>query len=330
MAFSNRLHRYLCSSSDEDDGDDDAGDAAAATTVAPPEPAPVVALPSGSSEAAMSAPRSNPAQLPPTAPRPASQPSVVDRPFHSTYRQWPTAARPPVLNPPAIHSPAQLPPTAPRPDPRPSVVDRPLCSTYRPSPTAARPPVDAATTRHRSEPYHLVRGTERVAPDQSPLDSIVCYTEDWRPYRVNLLKDRRWWEWDHGIIDLRALHRTKSTAIAGVQLTVAFEACQSVLRRHACEFKVGMARTLGGRWELYQSSSDTWTPTHLFIVLHVRGRHAVGFAEAGLIGMLYECGKYDEQLNVNNRNNDRGGSGPRHEHELDDWFYVYLATRSVS
>ena len=102
------------------------------------------------------------------------------------------------------------------------------------------------------------------------------------------------------------------------------------MRRYACEFKIGMARTLGSRWELYRSSSDTWTPSHLFIVLHVRGRDAVGFAEAGLIGMLHACGEYDDGLNINHRNTDRGGSGPRHECELDDWFWVYLATRSVS
>ena len=91
-----------------------------------------------------------------------------------------------------------------------------------------------------------------------------------------------------------------------------------------------MARTLGSRWELYQASPDRWTPTHVFIVLHVRGRDAVGFAEAGLIGMLKECGEFDDQLNVNYRNNDKGGGGPRHERELDDWFYVYLATTSES
>ena len=64
--------------------------------------------------------------------------------------------------------------------------------------------------------------------------------------------------------------------------------------------------------------------------MQVRGRDAVGFAEAGLIGMLHACDEYDVDLNVNARNNDKGGSGPRHECELDDWFWVYLATKSVS
>ena len=316
IAFSKEIHNYFWQSYDEDDGDDDACDAATAPIVAPPKPAPAAALPppetpSGSSIAEMSAPRSNRRSNHSQVVLPSSIPGVVP------------AAR-------GAEKIRKIDNPTPHPARQPSVVDRPLDSTDRPSPAAARPPVDSATTRHRSDPYHMVRANERVAPDQSTLDSIADYTEDWRPYRVNLLKNQRWWEWGHGIIDLRALYRTKSNAIAGTQLNVAFDACRSVLRRHACEFKVGMARTLGGRWELYQSSSDTWTPTHLHIVMHVRGRDAVGFAEAGLIGMLYECGDFDDHLNVNHRNHDRGGSGPRHEHELDDWFYVYLATMSVS
>ena len=65
-------------------------------------------------------------------------------------------------------------------------------------------------------------------------------------------------------------------------------------------------------------------------MLHVRGRDAVGFAEAGLIGMLHACGESDDDLIVNRRNNDRGGSVSRHECELGDWFWVYLAVRIVS
>ena len=234
------------------------------------------------------------------------------------------------LSRPAVRSPGQLPPRAPRHDPHLSVVERPSGIPDRPSPTVDRPPAHAATVRHRSDPYRLVRDVQHVAPVQSTIDPNADYTEEWRSYRVNLDRNKRWWEWEHGIIDLRALFPTKSTALAGTQLNVGFEACAWVLRRHACEFKIGMARTLGSRWELYRSSSATWTPSHLFIVLHVRGRDAVGFAEAGLIGMLYACGKYDDDLNMNHRNNDRGGSGPRHECELDDWFWVYLATRSLS
>ena len=324
MAFSNKVERYLWHSSDEDDMVDNVGNAATATTLAPPVPAPVVALPSASAKAAKIASRSKPAELSRTAPRLAQQPLVADRPLGSTDRPSPTSARPTDLDPSAIRPAAQVPPTAPRLAPQPSVVDRPLDSTDRPSPA-----MDAATTRHRSDPYNLVRVNERPAPDQEALFSTGDYIEDWRPYRVNLHKDLLWWEWDHGIIDLRALYRTKSNAIARTQLCVAFDACRFVLRRHACEFKVGMARSLGGRWELYQSSSVTWTPTHLFIVLLVRGRDAVGYAEAGLIGMLHECGEFDDDLNAHDRNNDKGGSGPPHEHELNNWFYVYLASRSV-
>ena len=210
-----------------------------------------------------------------------------------------------------------------------SVVVRPSGIADRTSPTADRSRAHAATTRHRDDPYQLVRVNQHV-PAQSTIDPIVDYKDDWKPYRVGLYKDKRWWEWDHGIIDVRPLFPARSTASAGTQLGVGYDACRWVLRRHACEFKVGMARMLGSRWGLYRSSPDTWTPSHLFIVMHVRGRDAVGFAEAGLIGMLHACDEYDDGLNVNARNNDKGGSGPRHECELDDWFWVYLATKSVS
>ena len=314
MAFSQQVHNTLERFLDEDD---DAGDAAAATTLAPPQPAPAAALPppeplSGSSESAMGV-RGDRIVLP------ANMNGVVGATRVAEMTRNLTA-----MHRPAIRS------SAPRPAPQVSVVDRPLDIAERPSPTAARPVAGAATTRHRYDPYHLVRRQQREAPADSVLDPTGDYTQDWRQYRVNLLRCGRWWEWDHGIIDLRSLFHTKSNATAGTQLSVAFAACRWVLCRYACDFKVGMARTLGSRWELYQSSPDRWTPTHVFIVLHVRGRDAVGFAEAGLIGMLKECGEFDDQLNVNHRNNDKGGGGPRHERELDDWFYVYLATRSES
>jgi len=244
-----------------------------------------------------------------------------------------TTAMPPpetALDRPAIRSPVQVHHAAPRLAPPLSVVVRPSGLADRTSPTADRSPAHAATTRHRSNPYDLVRANQHVAAAQSTIDPIVDYQDDWRSYRVALLKDMCWWQWNNGIIDLRPLFRAKSSATAGTQLGLGFDACELVLRRHACEFKVGMARLLGSRWELYQSSPATWTPSHLFIVMHVRGRDAVGFAEAGLIGMLHACGDYDNGLNVNHLNNDRGGSGPRHECELDDWFWVYLATKSVS
>ena len=219
----------------------------------------------------------------------------------------------------AIRSPAQLAMTAQSHVPQLSVVDRP-------SSIADRPPAHAATTRHRSAPYQLVRRHQLAAPVESTLDATDKYMHDWRPFRVHVHRDKQWWTWDHGIIDLRALFHTKDTALAGTQLSVGFTACRWVLRRCVCEFKVGMARRLGARWELYQSTPETWTPTHLFIVLHVRGREAVGWSEAGLIALLRACGDYDDSLNINHRNNDKGGSGPRHDCELDDWFYVYLAT----
>ena len=230
------------------------------------------------------------------------------------------------LNQTAIRSPAQLAMTAHSHVPQLSAVDRPSSNAERRSCTVDRPPAHAATTRHRSAPYQLVRGHQLAAPVESTLDPTDEYMHDWRPFRVHFHRDKLWWTWDHGIIDLRAMFHTKDTALAGTQLSVGFTACRWVLRRCVCEFKVGMARRLGARWELYQSSPETWTPTHLFIVLHVRGREAVGWAEAGLIALLCACGDVDVFLNINHRNNDKGGNGPRHDCELGDWFWVYLAT----
>ena len=323
VAYSAKLDKYLWQSSDEEDVVNNDGKASTATSAAP-VPALVVALPSASAKAGNIAPQSNPSQSSRTSPRLAQQPLLADCPLGSTARPSPPSARRTDQDPPTIRPDAQVCPKASSLVPQPSVVHRPSDSTDRPSPA-----MDAATKPCRSDPYTLVRGIERNAPDQEALFSSGDYIEDWRPYRVNLHKELRWWEWDHGIIDLRALYRCKGNATAGTQLRKAFDACQCVLQRHACEFKVGMARSLGGRWELYQTSSVTWTPTHLFIVMLVRGRDAVGFAEAGLIGMLEACGDFNIERNVNKRNRDKGGSGPRHEQELDDLFYVYLATRSL-
>ena len=340
IAFSNRLDHYLWQS---DEDDDVAGSTATASRVATPPsahrlsdstaPATAVLLPqtpshSSSSvppEAAMALPRSNHRSdhsrvlLPSNMHGVASATHRMEMTRHIDNR-----------NRPSIRSHAHVPPTGPRHAPHLSVVDHPSGIADRPSPTVDCPPAHPATTQHRYDPYHLVHAHQHVAPAGSNIDNQADYMEEWRSYRVYLDRNKRWWEWDHGIIDLRALFPTRSTALAGTQLNVGFNACGWVLRGHACEFKVGMARTLGPRWELYRSSPDTWTPSHLFIVLHVRGRDAVGVAEAGLIGMLYACGEYDDDLNINRRNNDRGGSGPRHECELDDWFWVYLAVRVLS
>jgi hypothetical protein len=329
MRFSKSLEHYMWLSDDEDDV---TGSAATAATLAPPQsahrlsdstgPAAPMPPPQTPSQSSSSVPPKAAMALPHSNHRSDHSRVVLPSNIHGVVpaaRVTEMTRHIDNLKRPAIRSPAHL-----------SVVDRPSGIPDRPKPTVDRPPAHAATVRHRSDPYHLVRDRQCVNPAQATIDPNADYTEEWRLYRVNLDKNKRWWEWDSGIIDLRALFPTRSTALAGTQLNVGFEACGWVLRRHACEFKIGMARTLGSRWELYRSSSDTWTPSHLFIVLHVRGRDAVGFAEAGLIGMLYACGEYDDGLNINRRNNDRGGSGPRHECELDDWFWVYLATRIVS
>ena len=340
MSFNARLEDYLWQSDVEDD---EAVDAATTASVAPPQPArqsadatgPVTAMPPPETASLSSSavpPKAAMGDLPSNC---RVDPSQVRLPSNihgvvSAARAAEMTRHLRALNRPAIRSPAQVHHATPRLAPPLSAVVRPSGIADPTSPTADRSPAHAATTRHMSGPYPLVRANQHVASAQSTIDPIVDYTEDWRSYRVCLYRDKRWWQWGNGIIDLRPLFPARSSATAGTQLGVGFDACEWVLRRHACEFKVGMARMLGSRWELYRSSPDTWTPSHMFIVMHVRGRDAVGFAEAGLIGMIHACGEYDDGLNVNHRNNDRGGGGPRHECELDDWFWVYLATKSVS
>jgi hypothetical protein len=228
--FSTSLEDYLWQSDDEDN--DQSGPSVGSTGLAaalpPPQP-PTHASTPVHSKAAMA--------LPPSSPRVDLARVVLPSNIHGVVPAARVAAMGrhlSALNRPAIRSAAQLAPTAQPHAPQLSVVDRTSCIAGHRSPTVGRPPARAATTRHTSDPYQLVRGHQRVAPDESVLDPSGDYTQEWRPYRVNLHRDMRWWECDHGIIDLRALFQPSSTAVAGTPLSVGFEACRWVLRRHAC------------------------------------------------------------------------------------------------
>ena len=88
-----------------------------------------------------------------------------------------------------------------------------------------------------------------------------------------------------------------------------------------------MARLLGERWGLYQESDNRWKPTHLFIVNQTRGRETVGFLESALIALL--CEREDWlPYNINVRNGDLGGTGPRKKEWENDKYFVYLALRT--
>ena len=74
------------------------------------------------------------------------------------------------------------------------------------------------------------------------------------------------------------------------------------------------------------SLKQEWRPTHLWLLLEVKGREAVGYAEAALIAMLK--GEFPLEQSINWRNRDSGGTGhPRNDDYGDDCF-VYLLCKA--
>ena len=165
--------------------------------------------------------------------------------------------------------------------------------------------------------------------DSSDSDPRSKYrSEDWRQFRVPLFRDRNWWTWEHGIIDLRVMYTMSERAAEGTRLREAVKGCRWVIKRHPCEFKIGMARELGVRWSQYlENAEDKWCPTHLFLLAEVRGREAVGYLESALIALVADL-DVDEELNRNLQTRDRGGTGPRPPELLDHQYYVYLAVKA--
>lgn len=193
-------------------------------------------------------------------------------------------------------------------------------------PVVARPPayVSQSDAAHHAD----------VAPDVATLSNVcprepLAASDDWRGFKVCINRTADWWNGARGIIDARVIHYKKNSNLSeGTHLEVAFARCNWALRRHECEFKVGIARLLGVRWQMYQESTDKWQPSHLIILLDVQGRSAAGYAEAALIRMLWDSDLYDDVHNINYRNNDKGGTGPRqpeHEHAV---YFVYLAVKA--
>ena len=72
---------------------------------------------------------------------------------------------------------------------------------------------------------------------------------------------------------------------------------------------------------MYQDHESKWKPSHLFILLRIKGREAAGFAEAGLIDSCRAL-NVDMKLNINIRNKDLGGTGPRQDPEATRILYV--------
>ena len=74
---------------------------------------------------------------------------------------------------------------------------------------------------------------------------------------------------------------------------------------------------------MYQETAG-WRPTHLWLLLEVQGREAVGYAESGLICLLHNA-DIPANLNMNYKNRDLGGTGPRQKDQLHDTYFLYLA-----
>ena len=171
---------------------------------------------------------------------------------------------------------------------------------------------------------------EDIARPPAPeLGEPATHLNDWKMFQVNLHRYKGWWELQHGIIDITHTFMDSRTAAEGIQLRNANLRCRSMICQKACEFKIGMARSMAARWNLYRSWKGqwSWTPTHLCIVLKTRSREAVGFAEAALIDML----RREDQWLPYNRNaatKDIGGTGPRKKGEENEHYFVYLALRA--
>ena len=227
--------------------------------------------------------------------------------IHCAFAQ---ASRPP----PARHSIGQNTYSAP--------VHAPLHNVHVPLATPVAPP-----PRRYPLPHEAPRPVNpNVLRDRHSGDE----EDEWKPYKVGIYPDNKWWLWGSGIIDLRGIILGLQPSMSeGTLLRKGFAGIKWVLRQQACEHKVGIARLLGVRWEHYQNQdARNWRPSHLFVLLKVQGRVAAGFTEAGLISMQLSLST-PADYNRNLENNDIGGTGPRRDEDMDAPYFIYLATKSL-
>ena len=151
------------------------------------------------------------------------------------------------------------------------------------------------------------------------------FNDDWRAIETFTFKDVPWWETAEGIIDSRIAFPCKRSS-QGHKLQTAVACCKSVLRHHTCQYKIGIARSLGIRWKMYMESKAEWRPTHLWLLLEVEGKEAVGYAEAALIAILKKEFPLEQCVNWHHR--DLGGTGHHGKDEYGSDYFVYLACKA--
>ena len=234
--------------------------------------------------------------------------------------------------------PRQSPPSPGLPAPRQS-------PRHSPRPTDCAPPLIDLTeeTNQPGLAQDGYCGQASVAPPTLDLTAVENQAErthdpdwrqdqDWRQYEISIRRDLKWWLQRPGIIDasLRSSSRARQSAKSeGKTFRFALSDIRWALSTRTCEFKVGFATYLGYRWQLYQQDDGKWTPRYLFMLCTVPDRVSAGFLEAGLIAAIESLDLDHRRLNINWRNNDKGGTGPRKSETSCIAHYIYLAVNPL-
>ena len=248
---------------------------------------------------------------------PVSAPAAI--PLCSRSRSLPRRS----LSPRAVHTPRHSPRQAPQPSHRQSNVPPPLIDR-----TAVRNQAGLTRDlycRQSSAAPHVVDLTGTTNRAGLAHDPDWRQDQDWRRYEIFFRRDGKWWLQRPGIFD--APRTRQSPRSEGKVFRLALEDIRWALSTRTCEFKVGFATHLGSRWELYQQDKRKWTPRFLFILCTVPDRVSAGFLEAGLIAAIESIDLDHGRLNINRRNNDKGGTGPRKSETSCIPHYIYLAVR---
>jgi hypothetical protein len=203
-------------------------------------------------------------------------------------------------------------------------------TTVRPA-AASRPP---SSTSGNLPPLVMAPKTPSSDAETTPRDHDVSTAhveqedDNWEEFRiVNPRRSQKWPQWSNGIWDLRKYRQDGKVLREGLAFQWCMQSLEWVIRSGLpCLYKVGITSNVRNRWIMYNSDPTKYTPTHMFLLLRVKGRVAAAFVEAGLIQLLLYL---PHPGNQNEENGDKGGEGPRHaDKEHIDW-HIYVAVRSA-